>query len=176
MNWIDCRGEWWSIIVEGRKSEREKADLEKAPKGNPSKLADRAEIGIFFLPFSRTRRTENDERRAIWGKEKWKMCKCILQWNSNGEKNINDMGKWNENKLWNYLFERELSWARKGNKNLALKLPFPLHSLSAGIIKPETLLMFISANWSFHIKLVWFSAHFRKLHFQVALHPRVLFD
>jgi hypothetical protein len=45
-----------------KKTERERErDLEKAPKGNPSKLADRAELGIFaFLE----RAKKNRKRRT----------------------------------------------------------------------------------------------------------------
>lgn len=52
------------------------------------------------------------------------MCKLHSEAKLKRRKNINDMGKWNKNKLWNYLFERELSWAREGNKKNIVKCTF----------------------------------------------------
>lgn len=58
---------------------RREKDLEKASKGNPSKLADRAEIGIFCLSRAREKTAENDDDAQFEVKRNEKCANCILQ-------------------------------------------------------------------------------------------------
>lgn len=151
MNWIDCRGEWWSIIWEARKTcmrrsiERERWRSWKAPKGNSSNEIGQVE----------SRKWNFIGARENQVKAKKKMCKLHIaelrgwrgkkyQWHS-----------WaNKMKINCEIIYLSVNWvelARAGKTNVYAL--FKHRFLPTDIIKSEILLIFISANWRFRINL-----------------------